>query len=105
MEISPQEFVELTNIITESSNKAFDRGVDAEKERVKPDNFFEAILEYAKQSKTLINYHKSTGKLDGCNWIQIKPTRSGSEDVTYVEISFEDNLNEIHYIGASITEP
>jgi hypothetical protein len=100
MEISVNEFVELSNSITAIAQKHFGKGVETEKERPLPNNLFEALLEYGKKSKTLIDYHKSSGKSDGCNWIQIKPTRSG-KTTDLVEISFEENLTEIHHVGIS----
>lgn len=70
-----------------------------ERGRPLPNTLFDALLDYAKKSETLIDCHTSMGPSDGCNWLQIKPTRAGSEGTKYVEISFEENLMEISHIG------
>ena len=100
MEISVEELVNLQNKINDAQDSAYKKGFTASEERELPNNLFEALLKYAKKSKTLVDYHKNGGGMDGCNWIQLKPTRTGAEDIEYVEISFELNKNEIEYVGA-----
>jgi hypothetical protein len=99
MELSINELVELQNRNQQGLKDAYNKGVQDERERALPDNLFEALLKYGKDSKTLVEYSRSSGPSDGCNWIQLKPTRSGSEGVKSVEISFDENLTEIHSIG------
>jgi len=99
MNITVDEIIDLNNRISKSVQLAFEDGVNTEKNRELPTNLFDALVEYGKKTKTLIDYAKSESKEDGCNWIQIKPTREGSKGTKYVEISFEENLTEIHHIG------
>ena len=101
MNITVDEMIELNNITQSAIEKAYNKGVENEKSRELPNNLFNALLDYGKKTKTLIDYHKSSSDLDGCYWIQLKPTRDGSEGVKCVEISFEENLTEIHHIGIS----
>jgi hypothetical protein len=100
MKISVDELIDLQNRTNGALQDAYKQGIKEEAEKPLPDNFFDAILDYAKKSGTLIDYHKSSSKQDGCNWIQVKPTREGSRSIEYVEISFDNNLTEINYIGA-----
>lgn len=105
MEISVNEFVDLKNTIDASNSKAYEAGVKDESDRAIPYTLFDAIFEYAQASKTLIDYHKIGGDADGCNWIQVKPTRDsgdGGKTIDFVEISFESNLMDINYIGGKI---
>ena len=104
MEISVNELIELQNRTNDGLHKAYEEGKKDEAERPLPNNLFDAILEYGKKTNTLIDYHKSDSKIDGCNWIQIKPTRDGSKGVQFVEIAFDNNLTEINYIGAKKEE-
>lgn len=99
MEVTVDELIDLNNRTNEAIDKALKDGIRMERERTLPNNLFEALIKYGNESKTLIDYHKSSGKTDGCNWIQLKPTREGSEGVKYVEISFEENLTEVSTIG------
>ena len=99
MNITIEEMVDLQNITTTAVDEAYRRGVRDEKARALPENLFDALLKYGNESKTLVDYSKSESKSDGCNWLQLSPTRDGSEGVKYVEISFEENLTEIDHIG------
>jgi hypothetical protein len=104
MKITIEEMVGMTNVIRNVESKAYEKGVSDERERELPKNFFEALLQYAGKTKTLVDYHRSGGKADSCNWIQIKPTREGSDGIKCVEISFEENLTEINYVGVTEDE-
>tara|TARA_R110000796_G_C14258489_1_gene399600 strand:+ start:163 stop:474 length:312 start_codon:yes stop_codon:yes gene_type:complete len=99
MNITIEEMVELQIINADLIDKAYFKGVADEQARKLPDNLFDALLLYAQSSETLVDYSKSSSKMDGCNWIQLKPTREGSKKVKAVEISFQENLKEIDYIG------
>lgn len=99
MKVTVNEITEITNTINKATKAAYEQGVRDESERNLPNNLYDALVEYGLKSKTLVGNHKSTETLDGCNWIQLIPTREGSEGVEYIEISFESNLMEIHHIG------
>lgn len=101
MKLTVDELADLTNRTNEAVSKAYEKGVKAERERELPNNLFEAVLEYGRKTKTLVDYHKSSSEIDGCNWVQIKPTRTGAKGVKSIEISFEENLMEIDYIGVN----
>ena len=101
MVLTVSELIEMTNATNEVIKKSYEKGVQSEKERALPNNLFEALLEYGKKTKTLVDYHRSSDKSDGCNWLQIKPTRTGAKAVKSVEISFDENLMEIDYIGVN----
>ena len=98
MKLTTDELIELTNKTNDVMNKAYKAGVKKEAERELPDSLFKALLDYGKKSKTLIDYHRSSDKSDGCNWIQLKPTRAGSKGTKHVEISFKENKIEINGI-------
>jgi len=99
MKTTVDEFLQMTNAINEAVERAIKEGIKREAERQMPNSLFDALLSYAKESKTLVDYHKSSGSRDGCNWIRIKPTRDGSKGTKFVEISFENNLMEIYHVG------
>jgi len=101
MELTVDEMIDINNRTKEAIERAYKKGVQDEKERALPDNLFEAILKYGNKTKTLVDYHRSSDKSDGCNWVQIKPTRTGAKAVKSVEISFDENLMEIDYIGVN----
>lgn len=102
MNITVDEMIDLSNRTSEGISNAYKDGVRDEKNREReiPNTIFDALIEYGKKSKTLIDYNKS-GSL---NWVQLKPTRDGSEGVKCVEISFEENLMEICHIGITIPD-
>ena len=99
MKITIDEFVGLSGKLHESVQDAFKAGIKKQKEVELPNSLFEALLEYGVKSDTIIDYHRNGGKTDGCNWIQLKPTRDGSKGVKHVEISFEENKMDINFIG------
>ena len=105
MDITVDEMVDMTNRTKDAIDKAYkqgrrDREDEFAEERAKePKSLFKALINYAEKENVLVDYHNSSGKTDGCNWVQIKPTRDGAEDIKYVELAFNDNLNSIHYIG------
>jgi len=98
MKLTTNELIDLTNKTNDIVNKAYNQGVKTEKARELPTNLFEVLLAYGKESKTLVDYHRSGNRSDGCNYIQLKPTRDGSKGVAYVEISFKENKWEIEGI-------
>tara|TARA_R110001606_G_C14975294_1_gene603702 strand:- start:157 stop:468 length:312 start_codon:yes stop_codon:yes gene_type:complete len=99
MNITIEEMIELQIINADLIDKAYFKGVADEQARKLPDNLFDALIKYGQDTCTLVEYNKSSSKMDGCNWIQLKPTREGSENVKAVEISFQENLKEIDFIG------
>jgi len=99
MKLTVDEMVDLNNRINKTAQQQYEKGVNDEKSRALPNNLFDALIEYGKKTKTLIDYHKSASESDGCNWIQLKPTREGEKGTKYVEISFDENLTEVHHIG------
>jgi len=101
MEISVNEMIDLNNRTQEAIKKSYEKGVEDEKNRVLPKTLFDALIEYGNKTKTLVEYHKSGSRSDGCNWIQLKPTRTGAKGIKSIEISFEENLSEINYIGVN----
>jgi hypothetical protein len=100
MKITVDEMVDMQNRTEQAMRDAHEKGVQDERARALPENLFTALLEYGIESGTIIESHRSTDKSDGCNWVQLKPTRTGSEGIKYIEISFEENLMEIDFIGA-----
>ena len=101
MEITVDEMIDLNNRTREAITKSYEKGVNDEKSRTLPETLFDALFEYGNKTKTLVGCHRSVDKSDGCNWIQLKPTRGGSKGITSVEISFEENLSEISYIAVN----
>mgnify|MGYP006908233045 CR=1 FL=1 len=95
MELTVDEFIDLQNRMSEGLAKAVRKGRELESQKPMPNNLFDALVEYGKKTETLIDYEKGNDS----NWVQLKPTREGSEGVKYVEISFEDNACEVHHIG------
>ena len=95
MKLTVQEQIELTNAMNTLSEKSYKKGFEHAKEEELPNNFFEALIEYGKKTKTLIDYNRGKGS----NWIQIKPTRDGSKGIKAVDIAFEDDLMNINHIG------
>jgi hypothetical protein len=101
MEITVNEMIDLNNRTQEAITRSYEKGVSDEKNRPLPKTLFDALIEYGNKTKTLVNYHKSGSKSDGCNWVQLKPTRTGAKGIESVEISFEENLCEINYVGVN----
>ena len=95
MEINVTELTELNKMIHTSLEVAHRKGVEEEQNREVPETLFDSFLEYAKKSKTLIDYERNK---ETC-WIQIKPTREGSKGTKHVEIGFEFNGMNVDSIG------
>jgi hypothetical protein len=104
MKITVDEIVDMQNRTKQGMEDAYKKGVQDEKARALPENLFTALLEYGIESGTIVESNRSTDKSDGCNWVQLRSTREGSEGIKCVEISFEENLMEIKYISVSMIE-
>jgi hypothetical protein len=105
MKISVDEIVKMKNLTNDALDRAYKRGVQDERERALPNTLFDTLLKYGIESETLLESHISNGLSDGCHWIQLKPTRDGSEGTKDVEISFQENLTEIDFVGIVDVEP
>ncbi len=104
MELSVQEFSEMSHDINNRVNKSFNDGRESEKDRqrkVDELSCFAIMLKHAKEKETLIEYHLSQNESDGANWIRVVPERVNLKPGSFVEIGFHANLNEIDYISMS----
>lgn len=90
MELTPDEFTQLSNTLNTSIVKATDKAIIAEQHREMPKTLFESLLKHATKSKTLVDYEYAKDS----KWIQVKPERDGSEGIASIEICFDyDGMN------------
>jgi len=110
MDITVDEMIDMNNRVKDAVDKSYKQGMSdaydkyVEARANEPKHLFKSLINYADSEGLLIDHHYSSNAKDGCNWVQIKPTRDGAKGTKYVEISFGDDLNTIDHIGIGVED-